>query len=176
VTRVRFAGFGGQGVVLSGFILGRAACLHAGKNAAMTQNYGPESRGGACSADVVVEDQEIALPVFDQPDVLILLSQEAANKNSAWIAGSKLVLIDEDLVHIEGDDPKIQKAPFTRMATALGRRIVANIVMLGCLTARSHIVPPEAMEEAIRNTVPPKTVDLNLKAFRAGLTVPEAAA
>ena len=176
MTRVRFAGFGGQGVVLSGFILGRAACLHAGKNAAMTQNYGPESRGGACSADVVVEDQEIALPVFDQPDVLILLSQEAANKNSAWIAGSKLVLIDEDLVHIEGDDPKIQKAPFTRMATALGRRIVANIVMLGCLTARSHLVPPEAMEEAIRNTVPPKTVDLNLKAFRAGLTVPEAAA
>ena len=176
MTRVRFAGFGGQGVVLSGFILGRAACLHAGKNAAMTQNYGPESRGGACSADVVVEDQEIALPVFDQPDVLILLSQEAANKNSAWIAGSKLVLIDEDLVHIEGDDPKIQKAPFTRMATALGRQIVANIVMLGCLTARSHLVPPEAMEEAIRNTVPPKTVDLNLKAFRAGLTVPEAAA
>jgi len=176
VTRVRFAGFGGQGVVLSGFILGRAACLHAGKNAAMTQNYGPESRGGACSADVVVEDREITLPVFDQPDVLILLSQEAANKNSAWIAGSKLVLIDEDLVHIEGDDPRIQKAPFTRMATALGRRIVANIVMLGCLTARSHLVPPEAMEEAIRNTVPPKTVDLNLKAFRAGLAVPEAAA
>lgn len=176
MTRVRFAGFGGQGVVLSGFILGRAACLHAGKNAAMTQNYGPESRGGACSADVVVEDREITLPVFDQPDVLILLSQEAANKNSAWIAGSKLVLIDEDLVHIEGDDPRIQKAPFTRMATALGRRIVANIVMLGCLTARSHLVPPEAMEEAIRNTVPPKTVDLNLKAFRAGLAVPEAAA
>ena len=176
MTRVRFAGFGGQGVVLSGFILGRAACLHAGKNAAMTQNYGPESRGGACSADVVVEDKEIAMPVFDQPDVLILLSQEAANKNSAWIPGAKLVLIDEDLVHLEGEDPRVQKAPFTRMATTLGRRIVANIVMLGTLTARSHLVPPEAMEEAIRSTVPPKTVDLNLKAFRAGLTVPEAAA
>jgi len=176
VTRVRFAGFGGQGVVLSGFILGRAACLHAGKNAAMTQNYGPESRGGACSADVVVEDKEIAMPVFDQPDVLILLSQEAANKNSAWISGAKLVLVDEDLVHLEGEDPKVQKAPFTRMATTLGRRIVANIVMLGTLTARARLVPPEAMEEAIRNTVPPKTIDLNLKAFRAGLAVPEAAA
>jgi len=176
VTRVRFAGFGGQGVVLSGFILGRAACLHAGKNAAMTQNYGPESRGGACAADVVVEDSEIAMPVFDQPDILVLLSQEAANKNSAWIAGSKLVLIDEDLVHLEGDDPRVQKAPFTRMATALGRRIVANIVMLGCLTARSRLVPPEAMESAIRSTVPPKTVELNLKAFRAGLEAPEAAA
>ena len=177
MTRVRFAGFGGQGVVLSGFILGRAACLHAGKHAAMTQNYGPESRGGACSADVVVEDREIAVPVFAQPDVLILLSQEAANKNASWIAGAKLVLIDEDLVHIEGgEDERIQKAPFTRMATALGRRIVANIVMLGCLTARSRIVPPEAMEEAIRNTVPPKTIDLNLKAFRAGLAVPEVAA
>jgi len=176
VTRVRFAGFGGQGVVLSGFILGRAACLHAGKNAAMTQNYGPESRGGACAADVVVEDQEIAMPVFDQPDVLVILSQEAANKNSQWIAGAKLVLVDEDLVHLEGEDPKVQKAPFTRMATTLGRRIVANIVMLGTLTARVHLVPPEAMEQAIRNTVPPKTVDLNLKAFRAGLAVPEAAA
>jgi len=175
VTRVRFAGFGGQGVVLSGFILGRAASLHGGKNAAMTQNYGPESRGGACSADVVVEDKEIAMPVFDQPDVLVLLSQEAANKNSAWIPRSKLVLIDEDLVHLEGDESRVQKAPFTRMATAMGRRIVANIVMLGTLTARAHLVPPEAMEEAIRNTVPPKTVDLNLKAFRAGLAIPEAA-
>jgi len=141
----------------------------------MTQNYGPESRGGACNADVVVEDQEIAMPVFDQPDVLVLLSQEAANKNASWIAGSKLVLIDEDLVHLEGDDPNVQKAPFTRMATGLGRRIVANIVMLGCLTARSRLVPPEAMEEAIRNTVPPKTIELNLKAFRAGLAIPEAA-
>ena len=176
MTRVRFAGFGGQGVVLSGFILGRAACLHAGKNAAMTQNYGPESRGGACSADVVVEDSEIAVPVFAQPDVLILLSQEAANKNSSWIAGAKLVLIDEDLVHLEGNDPKVHKAPFTRMATTLGRRIVANIVMLGTLTAQSRLVPPEAMEEAIRNTVPAKTIDLNLKAFRAGLAVPEVAA
>jgi 2-oxoglutarate ferredoxin oxidoreductase subunit gamma len=161
--------------VLSGFILGRAASLHGGKNAAMTQNYGPESRGGACNADVVVEDHEIAMPVFDQPDVLILLSQEAANKNASWIPGSKLVLIDEDLVHLEGEDPHVQKAPFTRMATSLGRRIVANIVMLGCLTARSRLVTPEAMEEAIRNTVPPKTIELNLKAFRAGLTIPEAA-
>jgi len=171
MTRVRFAGFGGQGVVLSGFILGRAACLHAGKNAAMTQNYGPESRGGACSADVVVEDHEIAVPVFDQPDVLVLLSQEAASINSGWIAGSKLVLIDEDLVHLEGERPGIERAPFTRTATSLGRRIVANIVMLGCLTARSSLVPGPAMEEAISRTVPPKTVELNLKAFRAGLAL-----
>jgi len=176
VTRVRFAGFGGQGVVLAGFILGRAASLHAGKNAAMTQNYGPESRGGACSADVVVEDAEIALPVFNQPDILVLLSQEAANKNASWISGSKLVLIDEDLVHIEGDDARIRKAPFTRIATSLGRRIVGNIVMLGYLTALSRIVPPEAIEAAIRASVPPKTVELNLKAFRAGLAVLEVAA
>ena len=175
MTRVRFAGFGGQGVVLSGFILGRAACLHAGKNAAMTQNYGPESRGGACSADVVVEDREIAVPVFDQPDILVILSQEAATSNSGWIAGAKLVLIDEDLVRLEGADDRIQKAPFTRTATALGRRIVANIVMLGALTARTELVPPEAMEQAISRTVPPKTVELNLKAFRAGLALPRAA-
>ena len=169
MTRVRFAGFGGQGVVLSGFILGRAACLHAGKHAAMTQNYGPESRGGACSADVVVEDHEIAVPVFSQPDLLVLLSQEAASMNSGWIADAKLVLIDEDLVHLEGPGERVQRAPFTRTATGLGRRIVANIVMLGTLTRRAGLVPQPAMEEAIAATVPRKTVELNLKAFRAGL-------
>jgi len=172
LTRIRFAGFGGQGVVLSGFILGRAACLHAGKHAAMTQNYGPESRGGACSADVVVEDHEIAVPVFEQPDVLVLLSQEAATMNAGWIAGSRIVLIDEDLVHLEGQHSGLQRAPFTRTATSLGRRIVANIVMLGSLTARASLVPQAAMEEAISRTVPPKTVELNLKAFRAGLALP----
>jgi len=175
VTRVRFAGFGGQGVVLSGFILGRAACLHAGKHAAMTQNYGPESRGGACSADVVVEETEIAMPVFDQPDILVLLSQEAANKNAHWIARSKVVLIDEDLVHLEVEDPKVQKAPFTRMATALGRRIVANIVMLGVLVAKTGIVSAAGMEAAIRDNVPAKTIELNLKAFRKGLELGKAA-
>jgi len=176
MTRVRFAGFGGQGVVLSGFILGRAACLHAGKHAAMTQNYGPESRGGACSADVVVEDHEIAVPVFDQPDILVLLSQEAASTNSGWIAGSRLVLVDEDLVHLEVERAGVARAPFTRTATSLGRRIVANIVMLGTLTSHAHLVPPTAMEEAISRTVPPRTVELNLKAFRAGLALGGAAA
>jgi 2-oxoglutarate ferredoxin oxidoreductase subunit gamma len=171
VTRIRFAGFGGQGVVLSGFILGRAASLHAGQHAAMTQNYGPESRGGACSADVVVEDREIAVPVFDQPDILVILSQEAAVANARWIAGSKLILIDEDLVHLDGGGDLVHAAPFTRTATSLGRRIVANIVMLGCLTARVELVPVAAMEEAISHTVPPKTVELNLKAFRAGLAL-----
>ena len=171
MTRIRFAGLGGQGVVLSGFILGRAACLHAGQHAAMTQNYGPESRGGACSADVVVEDREIAVPVFDQPGVLVILSQEAAVNNARWIAGSKMVLIDEDLVHLDGATDRVRAAPFTRTATALGRRIVANIVMLGCLTSRAQLVPVAAMEEAISHTVPPKTIDLNLKAFRAGLAL-----
>jgi len=176
VTRVRFAGFGGQGVVLSGYILGQAACLHAGKFAAMTQNYGPESRGGACSADVVVEEREIGVPVFDQPDVLVLLSQEAAHKNAEWIAGAKLVLIDEDLVRLEGANGHIRGARFTHTATALGRRIVANIVMLGCLAGETHLVPPEALEAAIAKTVPKKTVELNLKAFRAGLALAEARA
>lgn len=173
MTRVRFAGFGGQGVVLAGFILGRAACLHAGKFAAMTQNYGPESRGGACSADVVVEDREIGVPVFDQPDVLVLLSQEAAHKNAEWIAGAKLVVIDEDLVRLEGANGRIHRGRFTHTATTLGRRIVANIVMLGFLTSETHLVPPSALEEAISKTVPQKSVELNLKAFRAGLALSE---
>ena len=78
---VRFAGFGGQGVILAAFILGRAVSVHTPMHAAMTQSYGPESRGGACEADVVVDDSEIDTPVVTRPDVLVLMSQEAAAKN-----------------------------------------------------------------------------------------------
>ncbi len=166
---VRFAGFGGQGVILAAFILGRAASVHTPMHATMTQSYGPESRGGSCEADVVVGDSEIDTPSVTRPDVLVLMSQAAAIKNLDGAREASLVLSDVDLVHLDPDlAAKAVSLPFTRTADALGRRIVANIVMLGAFTKASRIVPREAMEAALRETVKPSTRELNLKAFDAG--------
>ncbi len=168
-TEVRFAGFGGQGVILAAFILGRAVSVHTPMHATMTQSYGPESRGGACEADVVIGDREIDMPVVTRPDVLVLMSQEAATKNLDKARTASLLLSDVDLVQLDADlAGKARSLPFTRTADTLGRRIVANMVMLGAFTNASKMVPREAMEAALRETVKPSTMELNLKAFDAG--------
>lgn len=164
---VRLAGFGGQGIILSGYILGKAAALHDGKDAVFSQSYGPEARGGACAAEVVIDDDAVDYPVLTRPDILVLMSQEAAIKYSADMADDAVVLIDEDLVSA-GAGPNVFGAPTTRIAEEMGRRLVGNIAMLGFLTGATSIVSRAAMEEAIKSTVPPKTIDLNLRAFGAG--------
>ena len=167
---VRFAGFGGQGVILAALILGRAISVHTEMHATMTQSYGPESRGGSCEADVVVGDIEIDTPVVTSPDVLVLLSQEAATKNRENARAASVLLTDADLVRLDGElAAKAIARPFTRTADGLGRRIVANMVMLGAFTHASGVVPREAMEAAISESVKPNTRELNLRAFDAGM-------
>ncbi len=166
-TEIRISGFGGQGIGLAGFILGKAAAIYDGKEAVVTQSYGPEARGGASNANIVIADRRIDYPFVQAPDVLVTLSQEAYArfrqnaKNGAW------VLIDSGLVTpLKGDAPL--QIPATQLAEGLGRRIVANIVMLGFLTGCLDLVSHPAMEAAIQSSVPPRFADLNLKAFTAG--------
>ncbi len=164
---VRLAGFGGQGIIMSGYILGKAAALYDGKDAVFSQSYGPEARGGACAAEVVIDGDQVDYPVLTRPDILVLMSQEAAQKYSADMADDAIVLIDEDLV-TTGTGKTVRGAPTTRIAEDMGRRIVANIAMLGFLTGATSVVSRRAMEEAIKSTVPEKTIPLNLNAFNAG--------
>ncbi len=164
---VRLAGFGGQGIIMSGYILGKAAALYDGKDAVFSQSYGPEARGGACAAEVVIDDDAVDYPVLTRPDILVLMSQEAARKYSSDMAENATVLIDEDLVPADAV-PKCFGAPTTRIAEDMGRRIVANIAMLGFLTGATNVVSRAAMEEAIKSSVPEKTIPLNLNAFNAG--------
>ncbi|HYA58395.1 MAG TPA: 2-oxoacid:acceptor oxidoreductase family protein [Thermoplasmata archaeon] len=167
---IRIAGFGGQGVILAAFVLGRAISVHTRMHATMTQSYGPESRGGACEADVVIGDTEIDTPVVTAPDILVFMSQEAATKNMESARSASLILSDVDLVRLDEDVAgRALSLPFTRTADGLGRRIVANMVMLGSLTRASRVVPREAMEAALSETVKPRTRELNLKAFDAGM-------
>ena len=164
---IRIAGFGGQGVVLAGYVLGKALALYAGREAVMTQSHGPEARGGASSADLVVSEEPIAYPFVQQPDFLVALSQEAYTKFRPSAKQSALVLIDGDLVRPEDGD-QIKAIPATRLAEDLGRRIVANVVMLGFFTAVTELVDPQAMLKALETSVKAKTLPINLSAFQAG--------
>jgi len=168
-AEIRIGGFGGQGIILAGSILGRALAVHAGRNAVMSESYGPESRGGACVAEIIAADGEIAYPRVVSPDVLVLMSQQAYDKYAPGRPPGSLLIVDEDLVDL-GDEPPpdVLRAQATKIAEELGRRIVANIVMLGFLVGATGIVDIELLRDAVAASVPRGTVDLNLAAVDAG--------
>ena len=166
---IRIAGFGGQGVVLSGLILGQAASIYDDDFSALTQSYGPEARGGSCTAEVVISDEPIGYPYVQSPNVLIILSQEAYNKYSQDLPAGALMIIDPDLVKPEpSQNPAPLSIPATRMARDMGRTVVANIIILGFLAAVSDLIPPEALKNSVLASVPKGTEEFNTKAFELG--------
>jgi len=167
IKEIRLAGFGGQGIGLAGLILGKAISLYDGKEAVMTQAYGPEARGGASSANVVMSDETIDYPFVQNPDILVAMSQEAYVKFRSNVKPNALIVIDEGLVSPEVGE-EVNSIPATKLAEDLGRRIVSNVVMLGFFTAVTGIVSREAMEKALESTLPSKVLHLNLEAFSLG--------
>ena len=166
---IRISGFGRQGVVLSGYIIGRAASIHDGKNAAFTQSYGPEARGGACSAAVVIQDDRIGYPLVKFADYLIALSKEAYDKYAGENSENALTFVDADLVkEAPVDNKKVFAIPATRFAEEMGKKIVANILMLGFFFGIAEVISKDAMIESIRTSVKPAFVDINLQAFERG--------
>lgn len=166
---VRFAGFGGQGLLLAGIILGKTACLYAGKQAAQTQSYGTEARGGASQCNVVIDDQEITYVGVVNPDVFVVMSQEAYEKLVGEVKEGGIVFYDSDLVRIQ-ENPKLRQIPVssTSVAKELGRQMVANVVILGAMVEGTKILGPEEVKACLKESVPPGTEGLNLKAFDAG--------
>ena len=164
---IRIVGFGGQGVGLAGFILGKAITLYDGKQAVMTQSYGPEARGGASSANIVLSDEAIDYPFAQEPDILVALSQEGYDRFHLGVKQNALIIVEHDLVNTL-QNKGVYRIPCTRLAEELGRRIVANVVMLGYITNVTDAVSRSAMEKAIKSSVKPKTVPLNIRAFEAG--------
>ncbi|MDT8357126.1 MAG: 2-oxoacid:ferredoxin oxidoreductase subunit gamma [Methanomicrobiaceae archaeon] len=165
---VRFSGFGGQGIILSAVILGRAAALYDHKYAVQTQVYGPEARGGASMSQVVIDDAPILFPKVTHPDIYVIMSQQGYDKYGASAPGDAVMLIDSDLVR---SHPRCRyfEIPATGEAkTTLGRVIVANIVMLGALVAATGVVSRDAIEKAVLDSVPRGTEELNTKALRRG--------
>lgn len=169
-TQIRIGGFGGQGVILSGIIIGRAAAIHAGLNATLIQSFGPEARGSASSAELIVSDEPIWYPYVRDLDMLVVLSQDAYARFSPKLKKTGLLVTELDLVKLPGGPPtaKHYTVPATRLAEEIGRRIVLNIVTVGFFGAVSQLMPAEALERAVKESVPPGTLDLNLRAFRKG--------
>ena len=169
-TELRVTGFGGQGIILAGYIVGKAAAVYDGKQAIMVQSYGPEARGSACSSQVIVDAEEILYPYIRRMDILLAMSQEGFDKFAPQLDNDAILLYDEDLVEFDtAPEVKVFKAvPATRIAEDLGRVMVANIVMLGFFTAQTGIISAEAMKKAVVSSVPKGTGELNTNAFERG--------
>jgi 2-oxoglutarate ferredoxin oxidoreductase subunit gamma len=167
---IRLAGFGGQGIILSGHILGKAASLFENKNAVFTQSYGPEARGGSCSADVVIAEGPIYYPKVSEPDVLVLMSQGALQTYGNCIGPEGVLILDADLVNL-AEDPQgmtVYRVPATRIAEEMGKKIVANIVMLGAVAALAGVVTYDSMKESVLSSIPSGTEELNMSAYNKG--------
>lgn len=171
---IRICGFGGQGIVLSGVILGEAA-MRAGHEAVQTQSYGPEARGGAARSEVVIASEEIDYPRVLAPDVTVALSQPGYDRyiggnggnggdEPGQTNGDALVIVDRDLVEADG----VTSQPFTKAAEEVGHRIVTNIVVLGYICSLLEVIPDETLEQAVLANVPAGTEDLNRRAIEAG--------
>jgi 2-oxoglutarate ferredoxin oxidoreductase subunit gamma len=170
VTEIRIAGFGGQGVILAAAVIGKAKAIYQGDFATMTQNFGPEARGGACSAQVVLSSSPILYPYVTEPDVLVVMSQEAYTRFTPELRHGGTLIIEQDLVRVSSIrmGTRAFGVPATRLAEELGRKVVLNIVMVGFFAAVTGLIQADALRKAISDSVPPHMEKLNLKAFEKG--------
>ncbi len=170
MNEIRISGFGGQGVIRCGYIIGKTAALFDGKHATLTQSFGPEARGSACSAQIVVDSDPVRYPYLTTPDTVVAMSQEAYDKFGSDIRRNGTLMIDDDLVKPEAAPAgcRVYAIPATRIAEDLGNRIAANIVMLGFFTAVTDIISVQSARRALPSSIPPRFLELNEKAFEEG--------
>jgi len=168
-TEIRLGGVGGQGIALAGTLLGKAAALYGNQEAVFTQTYGPEARGGASRADVIVSDRPVAYPFVTRPHILAVLFQEAYEKFRPDLLPDGLLIVEERLVRPKDEDAGAVLLPAVRIAEELGNKLAANIVLLGYLVGASAVVSRKSIEAAIRATVREQHLDLDLRALQAGI-------
>lgn len=163
------SGFGGQGIVLAGHILGKAASLIDQRESTLTQSYGPEARGGACSAQVIISSSTIHYPYVRNPDILVCLSQGAYDKFHELLKDGGTLIVDQDLIQYgEPGRPNFFSIPATRMAEELGHKMMANIVMLGFFTAVTGAVSADGVRDVVAESVPRGSEQKNVAAFSKG--------
>jgi 2-oxoglutarate ferredoxin oxidoreductase subunit gamma len=166
----RISGFGGQGVILAGIILAEAGGVHEGLRVLQTQSYGPESRGSACKADVILSEDIIRYPGVRQLDLLVALTQDACDKFAQELKPEGVLIYDPLLVKKPPQGIKRTYAvAATHIAEGLGRKIAANMVALGAVAVLADAVKPESLEQAVLARSPRNTGEGNRQAFRAGV-------
>ncbi|HID73847.1 MAG TPA: 2-oxoacid:ferredoxin oxidoreductase subunit gamma [Thermoplasmata archaeon] len=168
---IRICGFGGQGVILAGFIVGKAACVFMDYNAVQSQSYGPEARGGAARSEVVISDEKIGYPRPTGVDLFVAIAQEAFDTYKGDVRDDTVVIVDPDLVPHHDIGRPIYKVRVQKIAEDLGNRIVTNIAMVGAITGIYDLFDEDAMRKAVIDSVPKRFTELNVKAFERGLEV-----
>ena len=168
MKQIRLSGSGGQGVITAAIIMAEAAVAE-GKEAVQTQSYGPEARGGASKAEVIISDSPIYHPKVTTPDILLAMTQQAADKYIKDLASDGILVVDEDLVPNLPAHAHIVRVPITRMAVEeVGKDLFANIIALGVVTKLSGDVSLDAVREAVANRVPSATLEKNMQALELG--------
>ncbi len=166
---IRLCGFGGQGIMLAGYVIGQATAIYEHKHTIHIRDYGPEARGGSCRADVVISDEPVLYPYINAPSVLVALSQQAYDKYRPRNRRDSLVIIDEELVKPrETRKDRLFTVPARRIAEELGRVAVANMVVVGFIAAVTDIVSVKALRKSLLTAVPKGTEELNMKALERG--------
>jgi len=166
---LRLSGSGGQGLITAGIILAKAAVLDE-QHVTQSQSYGPESRGGASRADVIISNKDIYYPEAQIFDVLLALTQEACDKYIYDLADKGIFIGDSTYVKnvsmITGNGFLV---PFTEIAQEkLGTLLPTNIMALAFLVKKSKVVSQKALKEAVKNSMKPAYIDLNMKAIKLG--------
>jgi 2-oxoglutarate ferredoxin oxidoreductase subunit gamma len=170
LTEIRIGGFGGQGVILAAAVIGKAAAIFQGGYATMTQSFGPEARGGSSSAQVILSTEPILYPYVVQPDILVVMSQEAYTRFAPQLKPGGILITEQEMVRVDQypNGVRAYGVPATRLAEELGRKVVLNIVMVGFFGAVTNLLEPEALRKSVADSVPPAMQKLNLQAFDKG--------
>lgn len=171
---LRLSGSGGQGVITAAIIFAEAATA-CGMNVAQSQSYGPEARGGASRSEVIVSDGAIYHPHVEHPDIVLAMTQAAADKYAGDLdPETGILIVDSELVPCVPPAAHVAKVPITTLATReVGKALFANIVALGAITRVSGIIPLAAVKAAVESRVPPHTVEANMQALMVGYEAAE---
>lgn len=165
---IRLTGSGGQGLITGGIILAEAAILD-GKNALQSQSYGPEARGGASKAEVIISDKEIVFPKITECDLLLALTNVACKKYLKSLKKGGILVIDSSVDKPDKNDITVYQIPIIETANEkLKKSMVANIVALGALNKILNLVSEESLEKAVLDRVPKGTEELNRNALIEG--------
>jgi len=175
---IQIAGFGGQGVVLAGMTIGRGLVLYENYHVSLTQSFGPEARGSACSVQLIVSHEPVLYPYLTNPHILVAMSQEAFRKFAPHVRPGGTLIIEEELVRpaeVERDSSpaglgsvELYRVPALRLAEELGRKMVLNMVLVGFFTAVTDLLSADSARRAVSESVPRGTEALNLAAFERG--------
>ena len=168
MNQLRFSGSGGQGVITAAIIFAEAAIVE-GKNAVQSQSYGPEARGGASKAEVIISEAMIYHPKVLHPDYVLAMTQKAADKYYSDLSDNGLLILDTDLVPEVPNFPHIVRIPITKLAIEeVGKPLYANIVALGAIVRLTELVKLDTVKKCVADRVPPATIGQNMQALQVG--------